>query len=101
MEQQVKNNFGINIKVCCASCQFKEYKDDKERICKLSKLATHPSEYCTSWKMEEGLMNIGKGGGRVKRKKWFEYVKEHGYSDKSVLEFEKEFGSRYMDGRKR
>lgn len=100
MEQQVKNNFGINIKVCCASCQFKEYKDDKERVCTLSHLATHPSEYCTSWKMAENLMNIGKGGGRVKKKTWLEYVKEHGYSDQSVIDFERQFGSRYM-GRKR
>lgn len=101
MEQQVKNNFGISVKVCCASCMFKEYKDDKERICKLSKTITHPKEYCTLWKMADGLKNIGKGGGRVKRKTWFDYVKIHGYSEQSVKDFEKEFGSRYMDGRKR
>lgn len=101
MEQQVKNNFGINIKVCCASCRFKEYKDDKERICTLSHGVTTPKEFCTSWKMAEGLMNIGKGTGRVKRKTWFDYVKIHGFSEKTVHDFEHQYGSRYLDGRRR
>lgn len=91
-----KNQFGINVVVCCASCRFKEYKNDKERLCKLSGESTHPSEYCNSWKMAEHLNNAGKGDGRVKKKEWIDYVKVNGKSDQSRLDFERRNGSIYL-----
>lgn len=91
-----KNQFGINIVVCCASCQFKEYKNDKERLCKLSGESTHPSEYCTTWKMAEHLQNAGKGDGRVKKKAWIDSVKVNGKSDQARRDFERKNGSIYL-----
>lgn len=94
--KQVKNTFGIYIKVCCASCRFKKFVDEKERKCALSGLAAYPKEYCTSWQMADNLISIGRGGGRVRKKKWLEYVRDHGLSDATISEFEQKFGSRFI-----
>lgn len=95
----VKNALGIDIVACCASCFFKDYKNDKERICKLSNTTTHPSEYCTTWKMAEHLQKAGMGGGRIKKKAWIDYVKENGRSEETIRKFEHRYGSRYLDGK--
>lgn len=95
----VKNNFGVDIVVCCASCEFKAFKNDKARLCTLSKLETHPSEFCSSWKMADHLQLCGRGGGRVKRKAWFDYVKEFGRSEHSIKEFERQYGSRFLNNK--
>lgn len=99
-ENYVKNAFGIDIKVCCASCKFKDYKNDKERICKLSNTTTHPSEYCSTWKMGEHLEKAGMGGGRVKKKAWLDYVYQNGKSQAAQMEFERKNKSIYLDGRR-
>lgn len=95
----VKNSIGVDIVICCASCQYKEFKDDKERVCKITGTVTYPSENCTNWRMSEKLQNVGKGGGRVKKKAWFKFVAENGNSEFAIKQFEKQYGSRFIDGR--
>ena len=95
-KKTVKNGYGIDIVVCCASCRFKMLEDGKKRKCKLAGTETYPSEHCSSWKMEEHLGNAGKGGGRVRKKAWLQYVLDNGKSDTTQRMFERKNGSIYL-----
>ena len=59
----VKNNYGISVKVMCASCQFKKNIDKmRTRECvrtKNVKIVT-PKDCCEFWEMSEGLQNAGR-----------------------------------------
>jgi len=98
-KQTVKNGFGVSIVVCCASCMFKEFKSEKERLCTLIRKPTHPSEYCNSWRMDPHLENAGKGDGRIRKKEWLEYVAEHGRTSQSIRDFEQKHGSIFLKGK--
>lgn len=102
----VKNQFGIKIKKCCASCMF-HYASKKEdyRICCING-EEHPLDYlCTdgSWEMMRpdetnkqsgmNLNNAGRAGGRVKTPSYIRYVRDNGPQPE---EYEKKYGSRYL-----
>lgn len=93
----VKNGFNVEVKVCCASCAFKKFKNEKERTCSLNDSVTGPTEYCDCWKMSDSLKNAGKGGGLIKKRSWFEYIAKEGKSDQSQRDFERIHGSIYIN----
>lgn len=64
-----KNKFSISIKKCCASCKFKQM-DVRVRFCTIGEGIVSPQSVCGSWQMNPDLDNAGKGGGRIKKKKY-------------------------------
>lgn len=69
-----RNRWGIEIRICCASCQYKEYdKKTGERICTLTQRQVERQELCEEWHLSQGLEMAGSGGGEVKSK---EYLRE-------------------------
>lgn len=64
-----KNNFGINIKVCCASCVNCKLQGSETHRCTLKKEETMPQFVCGDWKIKPRLMNAGIGNGIVRSKK--------------------------------
>ena len=65
--KKFKNKFGIEINICCASCQFKDF-DNKlgERICSITGAQVDSRAVCEDWHLRQGLENAGAGGGTVK-----------------------------------
>ena len=98
-KQKVKNEYGIDIVVCCASCANKDIRNNHERTCRPVNKPTHPSEFCKSWRMAEHLKNAGRGGGRVKKKAWIDYVKDNGRTDQAQRDFERANGSIYLSNK--
>ena len=66
MAQTFKTRFGIDIKICCASCQFREFDKEGDRICALTQQFVKARGLCEEWHLSEGLEKAGAGGGTVK-----------------------------------
>ena len=97
-----KNTHGISIAKCCASCKFNNGVADKaglRRLCQQGEGNVKPSDYCRTWTMKPELDNVGKGGGKVKKKAYIDFVNNNitrwSLSDIRA-EFEKKHGSIYM-----
>ena len=57
----IKNNYGISVKMMCASCEYKV--NDRlmtTRYCKKKRRQVKPRDYCPKWEMSKGLQNAGK-----------------------------------------
>ena len=64
-----RNNCGIQIKKCCASCAIKVIKvinADCERRCSQNGQTVEGTDYCEQWQMAEGLKNLGRRRGVVR-----------------------------------
>ena len=60
----VKNEYGISIKVCCASCVFKALDSGGLRICTNGRGHVKRTDSCDGWMMKKGFEKAGKGGGK-------------------------------------
>lgn len=60
------NQFGIAVKVCCASCALKKYSYDGKRLCSLNNEKVETLHICRKWQMSEGLKNAGRSSGVVR-----------------------------------
>ena len=112
-----KNDFGVDIVMCCASCKHHVSSGQKDRICmcKIDKdeegncKEHHVTFLCSHWKINDKKPIGAKESlatlkllptGHVKRKKYFDWIKENNYSfTEGRKPFEREHGSIYMDGR--
>lgn len=54
-----RNEFGIRIRTCCASCMFKEVVKDGRRICALHHKNVEALEKCKCWQMADALQKVG------------------------------------------
>lgn len=63
----VQNEYGISIKVCCASCVFKALDSGGLRICTNGRGQVKRTDSCDGWMMKKGFEKAGKGGGKVKK----------------------------------
>ena len=55
----VRNPFGIRIKVCCASCQWKQLMNSLVwRKCKRWKKKVKPRQYCRCWSLRAELLKL-------------------------------------------
>ena len=64
-----RNNCGIQIKRCCASCAYKVIKADGtdcNRYCTQTGQIVEGTDYCEQWQMAEGLKNLGRRRGVVR-----------------------------------
>ena len=79
-----RNKFGIEINICCASCQFKEFhKKTGKRICLVTEQPVDCKDICEDWHLSQGLENAGVGGGTIKS---YEHLKEVFVSRTSTTE---------------
>ena len=95
-KQFVRNEYGVCIVKCCASCAHHVSDGrDKVRICR-KEHRDHWMDYLCKdgWVMAKGLENAGKGGGRVKKREYIKFILENG--PLRADEFEKKFGSKYL-----
>ena len=96
VKQFVKNKYGASIVKCCASCKHRQAgASDDIRVCQTGH-GKHRKDYLChdGWEMEPGLENAGKGGGRVKRKAYIDFILKNGIG--RADEFEEKYGSKYL-----
>ena len=63
----MKNQYHIEIKEGCASCQHREVLDDGTRLCKKVGLIVEQKFKCRQWQMSDGLKKAGHQTGAVVR----------------------------------
>ena len=63
----MKNQYHIEIKACCASCQHREVQDDGTRLCRKVGLVVEQKFKCHLWELNDGLKNAGHQTGGVVR----------------------------------
>ncbi len=71
---RVRNDRGVKVKKCCASCEYKDIDKDGNRVCRLMQILRNAKDKCPNWEMSQGLRNAGKPCGRVKSKQYLRYV---------------------------
>jgi len=72
-----RNRWGIEVRICCASCQYKDYdKKTGVRLCTLTQRQVESQELCEEWHLSQGLAMAGAGGGEVMS---FEHLREKFY----------------------
>ena len=64
----VRNEQGIKVRKCCASCQHKCIDNDGVRFCAVESKNVSQKYKCKKWQMSDGLKMAGKGGGLVRNK---------------------------------
>ena len=70
-----RNNQGVMIKRCCASCAYKQLTDSRTgRRCAIHDAKVKPHNTCGLWQMSSGLEVAGVGMGMVKRKEYLQYL---------------------------
>lgn len=76
MKHQVtRNQHGIEVKKCCASCKHKDLtRLVLARYCSQHHEKVKPRECCEQWEMSEQMEAAGSGGGKVKKKAYLKYV---------------------------
>ena len=56
----MKNKYGVEVKECCASCQFKDLTRTSMRYCRQHKKKVSPHAVCGDWTMSDIYKQIGK-----------------------------------------
>lgn len=82
----IKNRYGIPITVCCASCKFKELRN-QYRYCGKGGKIPRPSFVCNQWQMDESYHNAGRGGGKIKTKSYLSFALDkltNGYTENAA-----------------
>lgn len=70
-----RNAYGIQVKRCCASCQYKDLtRAFSLRRCMKHHKDVEPSDCCKHWQMSEQLQLAGKSQGAVRDKDTKEVV---------------------------
>jgi hypothetical protein len=73
--QVMRNEHGIEVKKCCASCKHKDLtRLLSARFCSLHQKKVKPREGCKQWEMSEQMQAAGSSGGKVKKKAYLQYV---------------------------
>lgn len=73
----MKNSYGIEIKVCCASCQYKDLtRLITARYCTQHLKSIMSNECCNQWVLSKQLAAAGSAEGKVKRRAYLRYVQE-------------------------
>ena len=110
-----KNEHGIYVKKCCASCMKRRITSEEGRICNLTKMQVEGSECCKNWGMSRRLQNAGMSDGRIKSWHYLSYYRMRWVAQRDALlegritamqmlsakeirqEFEEKYGSIYIN----
>ena len=55
----MKNKYGIEVKLCCASCKYKQLTRTTMRYCRKKKQNVSPHDVCDQWEMSNLLRTLG------------------------------------------
>ena len=69
-----RNSHYINVRRMCTSCHRKTVDNEGARICELTQKMVEQKFKCRKWQMSDGMMNAGKGLGRIKRREYLMFV---------------------------
>ena len=73
----MKNQYGVEVRECCASCMFKDLtKLAASRFCLMHHKSVKARGWCERWKMSEQLAAAGSAGGKVKKQAYLKYLLE-------------------------
>lgn len=71
----MRNQHGIEIRECCASCKYKDLtRLISSRFCLQHQKKVKPRGHCKQWAMSEQMEAAGSGRGKVKKKAYLKYV---------------------------
>lgn len=71
----MRNEHGIEIRECCASCKHKDLtRLMASRFCLQHHKKVKPRGHCKEWAMSEQMEAAGSGRGKVKKKAYLKYV---------------------------
>ena len=66
---KTKNKYGIEVKMCCASCTYKQLnRTVSQRVCAKHNKEVRACDVCPQWKMNKTLQALGREWGKVKDK---------------------------------
>ncbi|MBR0045843.1 MAG: hypothetical protein IJP75_03030 [Bacteroidaceae bacterium] len=104
------NDFGVRIKQCCASCEWKvATRLQTKRSCTKKKKDVSPCDCCKCWTMSQQMKEVHKSVGQIKRREYLLYLlkirvseaKEGLEEERDVMEiraeYESQYGSIYMN----
>ena len=110
----MRNQHGIEVRECCASCRHKDLtKLATARFCQLHHKSVKARGWCEQWKMSEQLEAAGSAGGKIKKQAYLKYLlqvredeslslqqgilKPHKSLEQIRKEFEEKNGSIYVE----
>ena len=85
-KKSMRNQHGIEIRKCCASCQHKCTDTDGRRICGLMQIVVEQKFDCPKWELAEGQQNAGRSGGKVKRREYLMFVFETRMQEREAID---------------
>lgn len=114
-KQFVRNEHGVAIRMCCASCKMRRLTSDDSRVCKLTGRIVTRTRLCKQWVLAPRLQSAGRSGGRIKSRQYLSYYRERWSAQREAVEagriaveellsaddirreFEAQFGSIYIN----
>jgi hypothetical protein len=85
-QKSMRNQHGVEIKKCCASCRHKKNGNDGGRICSLMQIVVGQQFTCPKWAVADGLMNAGRSQGKVKRHEYLMFVFETRMQEREAID---------------
>ena len=71
----VENDFGVAVKKCCMSCAHRDCtRLWGSRYCSEHHKEVGRYDVCKQWQMSDQMKAAGKGGGRIKRRRYLAYL---------------------------
>lgn len=75
MVRRITNEYGVKIKVCCASCDARVITSKGNcRFCTLESKEVEAYDKCSNWQLSKGLEEAGSGKGMIKRKEYLRFL---------------------------
>lgn len=62
----VRNEYNIGIREICASCAYREFRNEDMRLCSLTGEVKKPTDNCDKHVLRVKFGNAGRGDGRVR-----------------------------------
>lgn len=69
-----KTRLGIEVRKCCCTCRFAQVGSEGLKLCEKSGAEMEGEALCSCWMMAPCFENIGSNQGRVKSKRYLEFV---------------------------
>ena len=81
-----RNEHGVKIQMCCASCKKRKVTSEDGRVCGLTGKPVKGCHYCKQWEMTPQLHNAGMSGGRIKSRHYLNYYRERWIEQREAVE---------------
>lgn len=72
--KKIRNQYDVRIKCACMSCSSCTPDIEGQRCCQFHGIKVFPDDYCSNYEVKSGLLKAGKGDGRVKNKRYLDYL---------------------------